>query len=585
MPVPALRMLACFMLAGAANLRAADELKIGPSPTPYGELVRLAKADPPPAAADLLPHYLNRQWDRLTGKADPSSKPKVKTPPLDTKEQARLKRWFEARPSFRERLLLALDPERDDIRAGARVALRILEEHSEAALDENLERLIVAFAIVWDQPAAAVGEQTRSARPMKWEENFAWLAKHVRHLAPHFGKLPVRFQVFAAADQISKQERDWAQKVFNYRGGLGASFFACLPEDTQAVKGYTSKLEKAKAEYTLQNLHRYGGKPEERAYFAAEGLRALGVPAVATHGPGSTGQQAFGVAWIDPEGEGWALKQHDATTRERVFAPKFYDPRGGEELALSTLDLEALLWSGETSAYKAELFWRVYQETGWELKAEPRTNLLRAAVGENLFHGAAWLALGDAVAENRLPRAAATQLWDLLKDKFKDHPDLVHELVTRFARAFSQDQEQIEYFERASAFFAAQERPDLAAKLRLEQVALLTKRDKQAEAAKAAADGLRQCGGDGSGSAELGEALVDLARNLGRLGDAEEPLKTAAGRLPVVRQFKVNPHWLNLNNLLLKVYQETGNETAADEIKNRVATQVRNALGYFKDKE
>lgn len=349
------------------------------------------------------------------------------------------------------------------------------------------------------------------------------------------------------------------------------------------MKGYTSKLAKAKADYTLQNLHRYGGKPEERAYFAAEGLRALGVPAVAAQDLGSTSQQAFGVAWVEPEGEGWALKYQDATTREQVFASKFYDPSGGEEQPLSALELDARLWSGESSAYKAELFWRVYQETGWELKAEPRTNLLRAAIGENLFHGAAWLALGDAVAENRLPRAAATQLWDLLKDKFKDHPDLVYELITRFAKAFSQEQEQFDYFERASAFFAAQERPDLAAKLRLEQVALLTKRDKQAEAAKAAADGLRQCGGDGSGCGELGDALVDLARNLGRLGEAEEPLKAAAGRLPVVRQFKINPHWLRLNNLLLKVYQETGNETAADEIKNRVATQVRNAQGYNKE--
>lgn len=224
MPVHTLRTLACLILVGAANLRAVDELKIGPSPTPYNELVRLAKAEQPPAAAELLPHYLDRQWDRLTGKADPSSKPKVKTLPLDTKEQARLKRWFETRPSFRERLLLALNPERDDIRAGARVALRILDEYSEAALDEHLERLIVAFATVWDQPAAAVGEQTRSPQPMKWEENFIWLAKNVRHLAPHFGRLPARFQVFVAADQISKKERDWVQKVFNYRGGLGASF-------------------------------------------------------------------------------------------------------------------------------------------------------------------------------------------------------------------------------------------------------------------------------------------------------------------------------------------------------------------------
>src|SRR6185295_15994716 len=120
--------LALSVLLPSVQAADDDPLIIGPRPTPRDELRRLSSGELPVPAEQLLTPYLETQWNRLIGKDEGSAKLKIKTPPLNEKEQNELSRWFEIHPRLRERLLLALDPEVDDLRAGARVAITLLRK-------------------------------------------------------------------------------------------------------------------------------------------------------------------------------------------------------------------------------------------------------------------------------------------------------------------------------------------------------------------------------------------------------------------------------------------------------------------------
>ncbi|MBI3828464.1 MAG: hypothetical protein HY291_03050 [Planctomycetes bacterium] len=571
---------------GLAGSAAADEegglVRIGPKPTPREELRLLSSGELPAPAAQLLPVYLETQWNRLSGKDDASTKLKLKTAPLNAKEQAEVAKWFELHPRLRERLLLALDPERDDLRAGARVALTLLHKLPDP-YDDGFDRLIVAFATVWDQPAAAIGEISRSPKPMAWEDNFEWLVKNARELGPRFKQIPWRLQVFSAADQISKNERDWAQRLYNHRAGLGAEVYTQLAQDTRKLKGLGGRMDKAQADDTLQNLFKYGGVPEDRAYFAQEVCRAVGVPAAVLTGEANSGIMHHEIAWVDCDEDRFTLHVYDENERERVFNPEAWDACSGKRISADLLRADVRMWSDEDAALRAELFFRVYRDLGKDLKAAPRVNLLKAAIGENPDHREAWQGIADAVVEDRLPRAAATQLWEKLQERFKDAPEVLYGLAVRFAEAFKGDQEQFEFYERASAHFADAGRLDLAAKLRLDEAGFLIAKKMKSEAARAAAEGLKQCAGAGDLSVELAKLLVSLLGEANQIGLAVEPLKTAASKLPVIRRFHVNPHWIELMELLRDVYKETGDESAMLDVELQIGIQERNAAGMMKD--
>lgn len=581
-------LLLCVNLATALLTHAAgaaeegDLVRIGPKPTPRDEMRELSSGELPAPAAQLLPPYLETQWDRLTGKDTASPKLKIKTAPLNAKEQAELNKWFELHPRLRERLLLALDPERDDLRAGARVAITLLRKLPDPA-DDGFDRLIVAFAAVWDQPAAAIGEVSRSPQPMSWEENFEWLMKNAKELGPRFKLIPWRLQTFTAADPISKNERDWAVRLYNHRTGLGGEIYAQLAQDTRKLKGLKGRLDKAEAEYTLQNLFKYGGVPEDRAYFAQEVCRAVGVPAAVLTGEANSGILHHAIAWVDCADERFTLRTHDESERERVYGATAWDSCAGKAISEDLLRADAQLWSDEEAAMRAELFYRVYRDLGKDLKARPRVDLLKAAIGEHPAHREAWMGIADAVVENRLPRAAATQLWEKLQEQFKDSPEVLFDLAARFAKAFQEDREQFEFYERASALFADAGRLDLAAKLRLDQVDFLIAKKKKADAALAAASGLKQCAGEGGQTVELAKVLVNLLSELNQIGQAVEPLKTGASKLPVIRRFRVNPNWIEMMELLRDVYNETGDESAMLDVELQIGIQMRNSRGLLMD--
>ncbi|MCW8131294.1 MAG: hypothetical protein KIS92_13175 [Planctomycetota bacterium] len=577
-----------IFLCCAALLRTAaeDELRIGLKPTPSSRIVALANAlsNPgealAPAPDATIAAYVDLQWDVLTGKTPLAAKLKLNTPALTTKELEELLRWCQAHPRLKERLLLALDPEIDDLRAGARVALKLLRKLPEPA-DERFDRLIVAYAAVWDMPEHPAGEDSPSVKPMDYEESFAWLVKNERQLAPFFKEIPWRLLVFVASDRLARDERDWAQKIYNYHARPGQAY-SDIPYDMDKLRGGARKnnLEKARAAYTLPNLFRYGGTCGDQAYFAREVCRALGVPAASVQGATNHGIDHAWVVWVDRDANGFYACDHGKYKGQGIFSGMLFDPRDGTRIPDGQFEQLVRQWSKEDEATRAELYWRIARDFRADLKAGARLNLYRAALAENPAHREAWLGLAEAVSGNALPRGAAATLWELLTGHFDAAPEFVFEMAKKLAESFVEDREQFEFFERAAAYFVTAGRLDLACRLRQSQVDLLIAKDKLEAAARAAAQGVVQCAGEGANLAELAKTLANVCRRLKRPADAIEPLKAAVGRLAPVANFKVNPTWMELSELLRDLYQETGDTASADESNRRLNSVRKNVEGF-----
>jgi len=568
-----LQWLVLCMLAVAGGASGGDA-----AGNPADTLAQLAKASSAPEAAQLKEPYLQLQWLRLMGEAacpkrvHSNAEKQIRgkpSAPLSDEEKARLKTWFEAKPKFRERFLLAVNATDDHLPDAARVALKLHEKFPKEC--ETLEALALAFAVVWDDEGmlrrlnAMCVPELRQKAPATCTADaaFGWYVTNLPKLCPWFKNTPWRLLTYVAADNSEISEREWVFKLYPaFRNNLG-TVYSEIKYDLSKIRDGHGKI--GGHEYDLANVKEYGGVCRDQAYYARAVCRAYGLPSYMATAVGNAGTGHAWVGWVVNETpQGYKLLSHGRYESSKFFTAGIVDPQSGRLILDYLVGIEAKGLSDESSYDDAELYYRVSEESADALPAQARLDLCIAAVRKNPYHRAAWLAIGEATAAGELPRASAEAQWEFLKAKFKEFPDFTFSMLSKFSRMFKTAMEKYNFYEVGSKWFLGLKRQDLVARLRIEEIDMCVAENRKDIGVQAALAGMQECAGEGAEGAALAKRGVELLREMKQPQLAIKPLQTALAKMPRTSMNKISPHWKMMMELLRDLYQEAGDTKKAD---------------------
>ncbi|MCY3020049.1 MAG: hypothetical protein NTW87_13610 [Planctomycetota bacterium] len=608
----------CFLDCAALSRAWGGDVDANPTEA----LVSLAQGPEAPPAAKLKGPFLQLQWLRLTGEAPcpkraveqgngpgalkpaaglgPLRMAKVQeahedrkttvvggepSPPLSADEKARLQAWFDAKPKLRDRFLMAVNAAEDDMPNAARVALALHEKFPKDS--EALENLLLAFAVVWDDEVIlrflnAMGVPELISKPVTvctMEEAFGWYVNNQAKLCPGFKAMPWRLLTYVASDTTLLSEREWILKKYGTcRPNLG-TVYSEIEYDMSKIRDGKGKL--AGHEYTLANLKQYGGVCRDQAYYARAVCRAFGLPAYMAGGVSNAGGGHFWVGWVLNDGaQGYQLHSHGRYQDQKYFTARIIDPQSGWFILDCFVGIEARGMSEEESYEDADLYYRVSEENAAALPAQARVNLLIAAVRKNPYCRPAWLALGDATAAGDLPRASAEAQWQYLQTKFKEYPDFTFSMLGKFSKIFKTPLEKLNFYEATSRIFQGLRRPDLVAKLRIEEIDMCVAENRKDLAVQVALAAVKESAGEGAEGAALAKRAVELLREMGQPQLAIKPLQDALNMMPKTNYRGPSPHWIMVAELLRDLCKDTGDVKKADALQGEIEHIKKTAVGH-----
>jgi hypothetical protein len=594
MHLKAVRFLLVCGLLGEGHLAGAEPT----GSDPIEHLARLA-SDARSQVGQLREAYLALQRLRLAGKAPLPSAPGMdqtekwlrrqqQSAPLTAEETGKLEQWFNAQPAFREKFLLAVDPRDDSFSEAARVALAIREKFPKES--EPLMNLVVAFAVVWDNPAVVKNIMVQCVpelyqkppEPSPYLDSFGWYVKNQKALCPWFQETPWRLLVYVAAEGIALSERDWVLSKYRFTANLG-KLYSDVQYDYSKLKNRWGKLEGKP--YTLTNVLQYGGVCRDQAFFAREVCRTMGLPAYMATGKGNTtgeGLAASGhawVGWIVKDARGYSLESHGRYAYHKYFMADIVDPSSGRQIQDYMVGIEARGASNEKAYDEADLYYRVWREVGTRMEAQARAQLLVESLRRNPFHREAWLELGLATAAGDLPQSMAGIQWNYLVTSFKEFPDFTYRMARNFALMFKTAQEKFHFFDTTAKIFSQQKRQDLVADLRLDEVEMCIAEQRKDLALQVAVAGMGECAGEGGRGAALAVKAVALAKELKQERFAISPLKSALARTPQNNAMawapdsdtaKANDYWVSMAKSLIELYEAVGDTKNAEQMRLQV---------------
>jgi len=192
-------------------------------------------------------------------------------------ELSRFQRWLLAQPELTRRFVFAVT-DQDDVAAAVSV-LHELYGHSTGAMVRHPD-LAVAMAIVFDRHDSSLERR---------KDTFRWLTNSRVESAYDVARLPHEVARYLVDQRVSREERTWAYKRYRAEWNLD-NVYRDVEYDHDALIGKRPRHLAGK-NYTLPNIHDYGGTCGDQAYYAAQVGRALGWPvaAIEHHGPGIVG--------------------------------------------------------------------------------------------------------------------------------------------------------------------------------------------------------------------------------------------------------------------------------------------------------
>ncbi len=338
-------------------------------------------------------------------------------------------------------------------------ALGILETlyaHDPKDRDAFFE-LILAIALVWDQPRPPLHGQMGSAPPAfepRIPERYDYFKALYRSGSARmpYDRLNVASLVFVVDTPAPLSELEWARK--NVRGtnaAWGKKYYEIRYNQLRLAQ---SVFVWPHGAYTLANIEARGGLCVDQAYYAVLTARAWGIPAIFFAGPGRRGGHAW-FAYLRGENR-WEMDigRYEEDRYQTGFAvhPQTNRPLTDHELAYQCE--RALRRREFDDAQRAARIAQVLLAAGDAANARILAGRARGAVPLYLLpwdiEAAALLRMGDP--------AGALDLWN----------------------------RQVEVFRRF---------PDVEAGVRTRQAELLRRMGREAEAAQLMADAARRVGG------------------------------------------------------------------------------------------
>ncbi len=473
--------------------------------------------------------------------------------------------WLAEHPDTATALGLTLS-DRDPPARVLAVLERLREDH-EPHLDRRPE-LAAAFCVAWDELW-----DWRFSRPVPVDlQRVSRLYRYYRRggngRKQWVHDLPAQLAVYAINQRIAEDEALWARKRYRGHGHVGSLYFDVPFDHEAAIEGKPRRI--AGNEYTLQNLLTLGGVWGDRAYFAAQVGKALGVPTAVAVGDSGAGEPPRAwIGWLNRDGRSrWDF------TEGRDEALKFWsaevrDPQTGESItdAEAALTAEYLRSSDENRRlglalmHAAELF-----------EPTKRHDLLRRSVWLCPANRGAWYALAELAAAGHLGGEQTNDLITAL-DKFalERYAEFAFLLYMRMLEGRSVEFQRTVLDRHLHGKFKG--RPDLQAKIRLRQGDLHARQGRHEQARRQWRKVLEDHIVAGP---VLLEAVDRLERSLRAAGRADDVLPLYAGAWSSVPQPRAasayvrSTTWYVLGRRYVTLLEEAGRSRRADHVRARL---------------
>ena len=386
--------------------------------------------------------------------------------------------------------------------------------------------LAVAFATT--QQGCRFAKQPK---PCTMLDSFAWYTDGRVHFRYDLKAMPFEIARFLADSLLSREERQWAVNRYNNTNNPAGCYFDVKYDKDFFRKGTKKKIDDV--DYTLLNLANpnIGGVCIDQAYYAVEVCKAMGVPATAVIGKGSSG---IGHAWVA------CLKfvagtpptaEFDTTTgrypEQQFFTGEVPNPCGGDmadcELVLvgaaallpldrkehadSATELAAMtsLWMKDPPPAAVDELKKlaaahnervIAKKPGATIDADPTQlravgkvdsslldSLINEAIEHNLAHRQVWNLVIHLRKEGRISNDSLAKFFDVLVDKTsKKFPDYSCQMVMQLVPTFDDAAQREKVYQKAFAVYA--KRPDLQGQIMITLGDDLAKSGKKAEAMK-----------------------------------------------------------------------------------------------------
>jgi len=480
--------------------------------------------------------------------------------------------WLAAHRSAHRALLVDGWPEYGADRAAAFRNLATLHREFPKAID-HLTDLAVAFALVYaragDQPiSAGWARQARPGPVPGLVESFRWYVENEPRMVYPIAKLPWPVLVYVADNDISIAERQW---VLAQYGKMTLSRFSTLRGDLPFGMNHVPEVEK---HYSLENIHKIGGVCLDQAYYTSHILKTLGVPAM--YVINRVGSTHAWPTWIEMQRDG-RLGMPEGDSRiygGNLWCPMIRGNRHDREVGLLTVAMNQSAGGYLDVCVACRVFSML--AGGEAAKADKAADMLLDALGRrNPYVAEGWRLLASAVADGRLSPQRGQALYGIMAKPFAAYPDLTCEVLTSAltlpagegkTAAAADVKRNLATLDQACAQYERCRRPDLVAKMRLQQARCLMA---SGDAAKA----LSLCAGAGQVCAADREVIVSffdgvLALLAGAEHDARR-LKYMESTLAVVPQYtgdkKINPAFSHIAEAYAAELEKAGKTNEAQQ--------------------
>jgi tetratricopeptide (TPR) repeat protein len=193
------------------------------------------------------------------------------------------------------RFIETLQPE-DRLPEVVELMNRLIEHDPTAA--GPWENLMLALAVVWDQPKQPLPHRQMGPYPLEYERDLLRRYDFFKELYAsgkariEYEKLSVNELIFTVSAPLPIAELEWAR---DHVGG-SASGWKKKFSDIEYAQGRLMREEYSwpHGTYTLEKIQKYGGICVDQAYYATFSARANGIPAIYFEGMGNT----MGHAWF-----------------------------------------------------------------------------------------------------------------------------------------------------------------------------------------------------------------------------------------------------------------------------------------------
>jgi len=443
------------------TLRVSDTGKTFPS-LGSGDSERLNKAVSTTAIKKLLEGYVDRIENKCIDKFQASKE---------------LITWLKANPDARKAFWLALNSHYDDIKQAIRIFDTLRKENPKKIL--KYYHLAIAIAVVWDTPDAITSSRWTCIWGYKngqfksllgFEEVFNYFTnpKYQKYFVFKPDQLRWPLMTHLVDLDIDQTQLEWALKNYNSKKRVIHRTYRDVKYDYQKLS--SKKPNMGSAEYTLQNILKYGGICGDQSHFASRIAKSFGIPSMKVSGEGRHGGSGHAWAGYLIAKKGRPLLEFTGRYRgDYYYTGDVFDPQ------TRTMGLErfvAMMYDGASSNYEKYIDSLALSRIAGNLKKsspELSLKLTQEALKLNSYCGPAWILLMDHVSNGTADKKVGTKWFNVMVKKLMGHPDMTIICFKTLLTCVPEDDIKTRQKYYNTLFLLYQKRPDLQIRLRTMQ--------------------------------------------------------------------------------------------------------------------